>query len=172
MDKATTFVKIGAVTESTSTLLFAKRVKGVKLQAQKREVVDRDALIERYEKEIVELRRRLEERERDSIGGDFSIEGSEETKKKRTKPRMSVQEKVDESQAMKDLQGRIAQLTKLILNSQTVSLTDSGEVGDGDETRPVSPSKPVSATKAAGKVAVDFDMDSYEVWPFPNYFTD
>lgn len=36
-----------------------------------------------------------------------------------------------------------------------------------DETRPVS----VSATKVAGKVGVGFDMDSYEVWSFPIYFT-
>ncbi|KAJ3846238.1 kinesin motor domain-containing protein [Lentinula lateritia] len=43
------------VAESTSTLLFAKRVKGMKLHAQKKEVIDTDALIERYRKEIDDL---------------------------------------------------------------------------------------------------------------------
>ncbi|KAF8831464.1 hypothetical protein HHX47_DHR1000530 [Lentinula edodes] len=43
------------VAESTSTLLFAKRVKGVKLHAQKKEVIDTDALIERYRKEMDDL---------------------------------------------------------------------------------------------------------------------
>lgn len=123
-------------------------------------MLDRDALIERYEKEIGELRKRLEERERESIGG-FS---SNEQTSRRPKPRMSAQEKVDESQAMKDLQARIAQLTKLILNSQTVSLTDSGEVGEGEETRPVSPSKAASSSGSGADVGVDFSMDSYQVW--------
>ena len=52
-----------AITESTSTLLFAKRIKSVKLNAQKKEVVDTDALIERYRKEIEDLKSRLAERE-------------------------------------------------------------------------------------------------------------
>ncbi|KAH7871531.1 P-loop containing nucleoside triphosphate hydrolase protein [Lentinula edodes] len=43
------------VAESTSTLLFAKRVKGVKLHAQKKEVIDTDVLIERYRKEMDDL---------------------------------------------------------------------------------------------------------------------
>jgi centromeric protein E len=52
-----------AVTESTSTLLFAQRIKKVQLSAQKKEVVDTDALIERYRKEIEDLKKRLSERE-------------------------------------------------------------------------------------------------------------
>jgi len=52
-----------AVTESTSTLLFAQRIKKVQLNAQKKEVVDTDALIERYQKEIKDLKKRLAERE-------------------------------------------------------------------------------------------------------------
>jgi centromeric protein E len=52
-----------AVTESTSTLLFAQRIKKVQLNAQKKEVVDTDALIERYRKEIEDLKKRLSERE-------------------------------------------------------------------------------------------------------------
>jgi len=48
---------------------------------------------------------------------------------------------------MKDLNGRIQQLTKLILTSQTVD-----EV-KGDDSRPASP------------VKVDFDMSPYQVRP-------
>ncbi|KAF8527599.1 kinesin-domain-containing protein [Hysterangium stoloniferum] len=110
----------GAVAESTSTLLFAQRVKKVHLCATKKEVIDTDALIERYRKEIEELRRRLEERERDAPVRNR---------------RLSAREQVDESRAMGDLNARIKQLTKLILTSQTVDDTN------GDKSRPSSPSK-------------------------------
>ncbi|KAG6816391.1 hypothetical protein H0H87_006540 [Tephrocybe sp. NHM501043] len=52
-----------AVSETLSTLQFAKRIKNVQLNAQKKEVVDTDALIERYRKEIEDLKTRLAERE-------------------------------------------------------------------------------------------------------------
>lgn len=52
-----------AVTESTNTLQFASRIKRVQLSAKKKEVVDTDALIERYRKEIEELKAKLTERE-------------------------------------------------------------------------------------------------------------
>lgn len=52
-----------AVAESTSTLLFAQRIKKVALNAQKKEVIDADALIERYRKEIEDLKLRLAQRE-------------------------------------------------------------------------------------------------------------
>lgn len=52
-----------AVTETTSTLLFAQRIKKVQLSATKKEVVDTEALLERYRKEIDELRKRLSEKE-------------------------------------------------------------------------------------------------------------
>ena len=55
-----------AIGESMSTLLFAKRIKNVKLNAQKKEVMDTDALRERYRKEIEDLKRRLAEREADA----------------------------------------------------------------------------------------------------------
>jgi centromeric protein E len=119
-----------AVTESTSTLQFASRIKRVQLSAKKKEVVDTDALIERYRKEIEDLKNKLADRE---------AEAPERNR------RMSAQEQIDESKAMKDLNARIQQLTKLILTSQTVDETK------GDESRPASPSK------------VDFDMSPYQV---------
>ncbi|KAF9222920.1 kinesin-domain-containing protein [Gyrodon lividus] len=119
-----------AVTESTSTLQFASRIKRVQLNAKKKEVVDTDALIERYRKEIEELRNKLAERE------------AEAPVRNR---RLSAREQIDESKAMKDLNARIQQLTKLILTSQTV------DESKGDESRPASPSK------------VDFDMSPYQL---------
>ncbi|KIY46704.1 kinesin-domain-containing protein [Fistulina hepatica ATCC 64428] len=119
-----------AVAESLSTLGFAKRIKGVKLNAQKKEVVDTDALIARYQKEIEELKSRLAEREREAPV---------------LTRRLSAREKIDESKAMRDLNSRIQQLTKLILTSQTV------EDIPGDASRPASPTK------------VDFDMSPYQL---------
>lgn len=92
--------------------------------------MDTDALIERYRKEIEDLKSRLAEKEADAPV--------------RTR-RLSAREQVDESKAMKDLNSRIQQLTKLILTSQTV------DESKGDESRPSSPLK------------IDFDMSPYEV---------
>ncbi|KAF7299577.1 Kinesin-like protein [Mycena chlorophos] len=124
---------MSAVTESMSTLQFARRIKGVHLNAQKKEIVDTDALIERYRKEIEDLKRRLEEREQ---------EASRDAPTLRTR-RLSAREQIDESKAMTDLNARIKQLTKLILTSQTV--------GNGDESRPASP------------VKIDFDAEPYQL---------
>ncbi|KAJ6508773.1 kinesin-like protein [Mycena sanguinolenta] len=110
-----------AVSESMSTLQFARRIKGVHLNAQKKEIVDTDALIERYRKEIEDLKSRLAEREKEA-----------DTPSVRTR-RLSAREQIDESKAMTDLNSRIKQLTKLILTSQTV--------GSGDDSRPGSPVK-------------------------------
>jgi len=113
---------VGAVAESTSTLLFAQRIKKVQLNAKKKEVVDTDALLERYRQEIEELKKRLGEKEKEA----------EAPEKNR---RLSAREQLDENKAMKDINARIKQLTNLILTSQTV-----GE-NHGDESRPASPSK-------------------------------
>ncbi|KAF8660905.1 hypothetical protein AX16_001533 [Volvariella volvacea WC 439] len=119
---------VNYIGESTSTLLFAKRIKNVQLNAQKKEILDTDALIERYRKEIEELKKRLAERE------------AEAPVRRR---RLSVREQMDESMAMRDLNARIQQLTKLILTSQTVEETK--------ESRPASP------------VKIDFDMSPYQL---------
>ncbi|KZT73855.1 kinesin-domain-containing protein [Daedalea quercina L-15889] len=110
----------GAIAESTSTLLFAQRIKKVQLNAQKKEVVDTEALLERYRKEIEELKKRLSEKE----AGAPAL-----------KRRLSAREQLDESRAMNDLNSRIRQLTKLILTSQTV------DENKDNESRPASPTK-------------------------------
>ncbi|EMD40019.1 hypothetical protein CERSUDRAFT_46407 [Gelatoporia subvermispora B] len=109
-----------AIGESTSTLLFAQRIKKVQLNAQKKEVVDTEALLERYRQEIEDLKRRLAERE---------VEAPARSR------RLSAREQLEESRAMHDLNSRIRQLTKLILTSQTV------DESKGDQSRPASPSK-------------------------------
>ncbi|KAI9508421.1 kinesin-domain-containing protein [Russula earlei] len=111
-----------AVAESTSTLQFAQRIKKVQLNAKKKEVVDTDALLERYRQEIEELKNRLAEKEKEA-------DAPGKTR------RLSAREQLDESKAMKDLNARIKQLTNLILTSQTV------DENRGDESRPASPSK-------------------------------
>lgn len=102
----------------------------MQLNAKKKEIVDTDALIERYRKEIEDLKNKLSEREAEAPS--------------RTR-RLSAREQIDESKAMKNLNSRIQQLTKLILTSQTV------DENKGDESRPASPSK------------VDFDMSPYQL---------
>ncbi|KAG0708445.1 P-loop containing nucleoside triphosphate hydrolase protein [Suillus ampliporus] len=127
-----------AVAESTSTLLFAQRIKRVqdadpsrsKLNAKKEVIVDTDALIERYRKEIDDLKKKLSEREAETPARNH---------------RLSAREQIDESKAMKDLDSRIRQLTKLILTSQTM------DESKGDESCPATPFK------------VDFDMSPYQL---------
>lgn len=55
--------------ESFSTLSFAQGLKRVVLRAQKKEVVDPQALIQQYQNEIAELKALL--REKESVGDDL-----------------------------------------------------------------------------------------------------
>ncbi|KAH9934433.1 hypothetical protein B0H21DRAFT_825724 [Amylocystis lapponica] len=52
--------------ESTSTPLFAQRIKKLQLNASRREVMGTEGLLEHHRKEIEELRKRLSEREADA----------------------------------------------------------------------------------------------------------
>lgn len=110
--------------------------------------MDTDALIERYRKEIEDLKRRLAERE-DAPVRNRRLSAREVCFSSINRPDWISEyenlQQVDESKAMKDLNSRIHQLTSLILTSQSVD-----EV-KGDESRPASP------------VKVDFDMSPYEV---------
>lgn len=86
----------------------------LQLNATRKEIVDTDALIERYRKEIEELKGRLAERER-------------EVTAPKAKRRLSEREKLDENKAMHDLSSRIKQLTRLILTQNNVG-DPEGEV--------------------------------------------
>lgn len=59
---------LGAVTDFTLTPLFALRIKRVQLRAKKKEVVGMKALIERYSREIEELKRRLAQHQAADVG--------------------------------------------------------------------------------------------------------
>ncbi|KZO97209.1 kinesin-domain-containing protein [Calocera viscosa TUFC12733] len=108
-----------AITETQSTLGFASRIKKVQLNAEKKELIDTEALIERYKAEIRGLKKQLEEREREAPARHR---------------RLSLREQKDESKAVTDISKRINQLKGLILTSNTVDDNTSGP-------RPVSPSK-------------------------------
>ncbi|KAG8761357.1 Kinesin-like protein kip2 [Serendipita sp. 396] len=101
-----------ALSESLSTLGFASRIKKVALHATKKEVVDHEALIERYRQEIEELKAKLAEKDQ---------------KEHKLNRRLSTREKADEHRDKTDLNLRLKQLSKLILTSQTVDVpADSG----------------------------------------------
>ena len=129
-----------ATAESTSTLLFTQCINKVVLKVERKEVVNTDALLKWYRKEIEELKKRLSERE----GVDDALE---------RKRRLSAQQHIDENKAMKELNGQIEQLTKLILMSQNVDETK------GDNSWAGSPIK------------VNFDMLPYQVCSFLFWFS-
>ena len=119
------------------------------LNAQKKEVVDTDALIERYKKEIEDLKQRLAEREQEAEAPARTRRlSTKEVCKHINAPArlfLTKKQKADESKAMKDLNARIQQLTRLILTSQSVDDVK------GDDSRPASP------------VKIDFDMSPYQL---------
>lgn len=117
-----------AVSESLSTLGFASRVKKVALNASKKEIVDHEALIERYRKEIDELKAKLQEKE---------------VAEKKINRRLSTREKADERRDKTDMNIRLKQLSKLILTSNTVDVTND-----------LGPASPIK---------IDFDLSPYQL---------
>jgi centromeric protein E len=87
------------LSESLSTLSFAQGLKRVVLRAERKEVVDPQALIQQYQNEIAELRALLREKE---------LEGEETMTSKSSK---------DKNQAMEK---RLNELKSLILTSVNV----------------------------------------------------
>ncbi len=111
--------------------------------------MDTDALIERYKKEIGDLKQRLAEREKEAEAPARTrrLSTKEVSKYMNAPARLCLTEKqkADESKAMRDLNARIQQLTRLILTSQSV------DDGKADDSRPASP------------VKIDFDMSPYQL---------
>ena len=64
--------------ESLSTLAFAQGLKRVMLKAQKKELVDPQALIQQYQNEIAELRALLKEKESGGARGNGVIDGRQD----------------------------------------------------------------------------------------------
>ncbi|WVF69082.1 hypothetical protein IAT40_003856 [Kwoniella sp. CBS 6097] len=104
--------------ESISTLAFAQGLKRVVLKAQKKEVVDPQALIQQYQNEIAELRAQL--REKEATGGTKS--GSSKSDK-------------EKNEAMEK---RLSELKSMILTSVSVN---SPNPDDQSAMIPPSPAK-------------------------------
>ncbi|CAK9784791.1 kinesin-domain-containing protein [Cutaneotrichosporon oleaginosum] len=102
--------------ESNSTLNFAQGLKRVMLSAQRKEVVDPEALIQQYQNEIADLKSQLREREFDN-------------------PSMSSKSDNAKSQEMSS---RLNELMSLILTSSSV---DNLAVPGTPAARPLSPAK-------------------------------
>ncbi|WWC88295.1 uncharacterized protein L201_003203 [Kwoniella dendrophila CBS 6074] len=99
--------------ESISTLAFAQGLKRVVLKAQKKEVVDPQALIQQYQNEIAELRAQLLEKE--TVGGNKNEREKNEAMEK-----------------------RLNELKSMILTSVTVN---SPDMNDNTAMVPPSPAK-------------------------------
>jgi centromeric protein E len=103
--------EVSAIVESTSTLQFAQRIKKVQvrriypgykhmiidcavfflqLNATKKEIVDTEALIERYRNEIEDLKRRLEDKEKDAPARSRRLSAREVSPIRSFFPHMSV----------------------------------------------------------------------------------
>ena len=123
----------------------------LQLNATKKEIVDTEALIERYRNEIEDLKRKLEDKEKEAPTRTRRL-SAREVSRAFAQPFFivltDIGQQIDESKAMKDLDNRIKQLTKLILTSQTVE----------ESSRPGSP------------VKIDFDMSPYQVRSCPEEF--
>lgn len=98
------------VEESISTLQFAKSVKKVRTSASKGETLGQDAVLRRYQEEIQELRRELEERNRE-----------EEWRLDSTPRKSDPQSSIADEQELLAVKERLGQLTRLILNSKSES---------------------------------------------------
>ncbi|KAF9434738.1 hypothetical protein BGZ76_007519 [Entomortierella beljakovae] len=120
------------VEESHNTLKFAARVKKIVTKARTNQVIDDKALLEKYRREISELRAQLllttataAERDEGGINGEGPIINKEkhvELSHLLEKERMRHEEEMVEMNMVRSaLKERIDHLTKLILTSQSVN---------------------------------------------------
>jgi centromeric protein E len=103
------------LSESLSTLSFAHGLKRVVLRAQKKEVIDPQALIQQYQNEIAELKALL--REKEVVGGGSNTGAGEGRTSKTEREKDLAMEK------------RLNELKSLILTSGNVQ---SGGDGPGE----------------------------------------
>lgn len=117
--------------ESLSTLSFAQGLKRVLLRAQKREVVDPQALIQQYQEEIAELKAKLRDRDE----GASSVMMT---------PGAGDKGKAASGKAKGDMERRLEELKSLILTGREAGERDTGyevslrilEVDEADMTGP------------------------------------
>ena len=105
--------------ESLSTLSFAQGLKRVVLRAQKKEVVDPQALIQQYQNEIAELRALL--REKDLDGEEVKTHKGD-VSKCGFSSRFSL--RLIQKQKNEAMEKRLNELKSLILTSGNVSSDD------------------------------------------------
>ncbi|KAG0258401.1 hypothetical protein BG011_003331 [Mortierella polycephala] len=133
------------VEESHNTLKFAARVKKVVTKAHTNQVMDDKALLEKYRREIGELKSQLllttaiaaEQEQSDGVGGfdEFmSIDKGQHAELSHLleKERLKHEEEMVEMSMVRNaLKERIDQLTKLILTSQSINNTTAAAPGVG-----------------------------------------
>ncbi|KAF9542440.1 hypothetical protein EC957_001955 [Mortierella hygrophila] len=158
------------VEESHNTLKFAARVKKIITKAHTNQVMDDKALLEKYRREITELRAQL-------LLTATAATGQQDMEKGGVRPQMTAadsnlshllererlkheEEMIEMNLVRNALKERIDQLTKLILTSQSINTkgvpSSAGGLGDGQ----------VSSSSAIGRYTVETTADG-TVLEFP-----
>eukprot|EP01117_Protostelium_nocturnum_P014140 TRINITY_DN5344_c0_g1_i1.p1 TRINITY_DN5344_c0_g1~~TRINITY_DN5344_c0_g1_i1.p1 ORF type:complete len:374 (+),score=139.11 TRINITY_DN5344_c0_g1_i1:1082-2203(+) len=109
--------------ETNSTLKFASRAKKIKNKVSLNEVTDDKTLIRRYQTEITDLKKKLE----DAQNAQHSLEELEQIKSQKENLEANFSELNEklaaQDQAVAAYQEKIRHLTRLILNSNSVATT-------------------------------------------------
>ena len=112
--------------ESTNTLKFAQRIKQVKVRAERREIMDDKALLQKYRFEIEELRTKL-----------MQLSNKETESSQLAAEKLRLEEELHQQQLVRiALKERIDHLTKLILTSSsynTQAVTNAWNPAENDQ---------------------------------------
>ncbi|KAF9438508.1 hypothetical protein BGZ76_007316 [Entomortierella beljakovae] len=133
------------VEESNNTLKFAARVKKVVTKAQTNQVMDDKALLEKYRREISELKAQLMVTASGESGASANGKNAELSSLLQKERMKHEEEMVEMNKVRGALKERIEHLTKLILTSQSINSKSSApEVPAGRSTVEVSSDGTVS----------------------------
>ncbi|KAF9418553.1 hypothetical protein BGZ94_009672, partial [Podila epigama] len=151
------------VEESNNTLKFASRVKKVVTKAQTNQVMDDKALLEKYRREIAELKAQLmmtadatmhaSGGASSNIGANGEVDKAKQAELSRLleKERLKHEEEMNEMNMVRNaLKERIDHLTKLILTSQSINAKPAGDHGVGAGHTASSSSTPSGGIIGAG----------------------
>ncbi|KAJ1032462.1 hypothetical protein NDA16_000486 [Ustilago loliicola] len=130
--------------ETLSTLKFGKRCKLVVTTAKKGTAIDDKALLQKYRKELDALRAKLEANGPspnpdsvvvvEKIDPALSLESQQELDELNQQREVAKKEVEDMQKKRSDLKGQIEHLTRLILTSQSVAASESGNAVAGPST--------------------------------------
>ncbi|KAI8372322.1 kinesin family member 11 [Choanephora cucurbitarum] len=134
---------ISSIEESINTLKFASRVKRITIHAKNDAVMDDKALLQKYQSEIVELKSKLQST------ADILEQEKQKTESAIMAERMDHEQQMQRMQAIRNvMKERIDHLTRLILTSSSVVMTDvtADMLTSSDDTMGISlpPSPPMS----------------------------